>query len=179
MAQYKQKGKQSGKLIKSPVSSAGERANKKCTTSQADWPNPVDISEQTENTKRTYTDYETDENRSLIKICIGDRIVPTIVDTASSISIWPKQELPKNSLLIPYKTQIRGIANKVIELQQVALIKFKVGSTYYSHYFRIMDNSHLCPIIGQDLLKRLLAKIDLERNIVSFYKMLRKAFLEK
>jgi len=149
------------------------------TTSQADWSNPMDVSEQTENTKRTYTNSETDDNLSLIKICIGDRVVPTILDTASSISIWTKQELPKNSLLIPYKIQIRGIPNEAIELQHVALIKFKVGTTYYSHYFRIMENSHLCPIIGQDLVKRILAKIDLERNIVSFYKKPRKAILEE
>jgi len=41
-----------------------------------------------------------------------------------------------------------------------------------------MENSHLSPILGEDLLKGLLVKIDLERNIIPFYKRPRKATLE-
>lgn len=42
-----------------------------------------------------------------------------------------------------------------------------------------MENSHLSPICGQDLLRRLLAQIDLERNITSSYKKPRKDILEE
>lgn len=65
---------------------------------------------------------------------------------------------------------MKGIAGKLISLKHIALIKFKVGNTFYSHYFRIIEDGEYNPIFGQDLLKRLLTKIDMETNRISFFK---------
>lgn len=121
--------------------------------------------------------YNTDENKSMINVRIGDEIIPTVIDPASTISIWSRSQIPKNCKLIPYVTNVRGIAGRIVQMNFIAFIKFKIGNTSYSHYFRIIEQEHIGPLIGQDLLKRLQAKLDLEENIISFYKKPRKPIL--
>jgi len=86
--------------------------------------------------------------------------IPVIIDTASSISLWARQQLPKKCKLIPFQTHIKGIANELVELNYIAVIKYKVGNTTYYHYFRIIEQNDYNPLFGQDILRRLQSKID-------------------
>jgi len=110
--------------------------------------------------RRETTSYDTQENKSLIKINVQGNSIPVIIDTASSISLWARQQLPKKCKLIPFQTHIKGIANELVELNYIAVIKYKVGNTTYYHYFRIIEQNDYNPLFGQDILRRLQSKID-------------------
>jgi hypothetical protein len=114
-----------------------------------------------------------EDNKSFITVQTKDKTLPVIVDTGSSLSIWPSNETPLDSKIFECTSHIRGISNKTIKLEKIALIKFKIGQTTFYHYFRLID-SNINPIIGMDLLKRLNAKLDLQQNLISFFKKPRK-----
>lgn len=92
---------------------------------------------------------------SLIHVYAGQRTMPTFWIRHPKFK-FGKCRTYKNSILIPYETEIKGIANMLVKLQLVALLKFKIGIPCSSHYFIVMEDCHLR--FDQNLLKRLLAQ---------------------